>query len=646
MSSSVELYVAKDDFPLPTVMTARPRPSAAWRAGFLLNSGWPPESRASCSARDLLAPGVTIAEAPMIAQQSPRHLSATSSWSARYPAWWTASDNQMSAAPPSTPPEPVDLPPQAQCALPTSPSHAMTTPYPQPVVPVTAEQQTQTTPTAVKEADAKKPRDQQCATPRTSVMPCMRRPRSNSAATAAASKVRATLRRHADLNKALAEARRRRLEAIVSGVSSEDVPISMGEYAEPTATACLQALPALAIAQRFLSSNNEVGPAAPLAAMYGSAAPLADQVAVPNLSASDIAIARYGLNDTVDAVDVNRISIPGVCGDSPLHQPQGWYLLDERGECAAAADGAEAGPIQDGTPRALEWGQGNAAAHAAQVKLSPRTMPHSVPLPSGPHAGRLPPPPAVPPPPPRPPQASEQPSAQAWEVDIAELRGPAPPAVDDERPRQKPPALGFGLTRTRTRPTTRREEPVALRPTPSDRGRRSHAGWVKEVPKDKRGNTLARAPRWAGDGASSTAQATPTASRGTGAGVAGASRVGRAPTGRSPQRATGRKGRGETASGAAGTSGSSSSDRRSPAILTFDAAEFSKRDVDRDRQRDYEKDERAVAALLANADAADASLSAVRSLHRSRPATDSDTTWWDTTIDSHGTPPRRRSLYD
>ena len=70
----------------------RPRPSSAWRHGYMLYDGWPaqeggPESshNARRSSHSLINPAVTLEDAA--AHQAPEPPRAAS-WVARYPAWW------------------------------------------------------------------------------------------------------------------------------------------------------------------------------------------------------------------------------------------------------------------------------------------------------------------------------------------------------------------------------------------------------------------------------------------------------------------------------------------------------------------------------------------------------------------------------
>jgi hypothetical protein len=94
------------------------------------------------------------------------------------------------------------------------------------------------------DSDPEKPRHRtaQTQTPagrvallRPAVMPCMRPPKTAAVAAPATSRVGIALRRQAALNKQLAGARRRRLEAIVAGAHPEDLPIE--PVRRPTARA-------------------------------------------------------------------------------------------------------------------------------------------------------------------------------------------------------------------------------------------------------------------------------------------------------------------------------------------------------------------------------------------------------------------------
>ena len=277
-SSLVALNVAN------TAYKAPPKPSSRWRQGALMDgaSGWPASEGTTVTHRGIVdqwAPNETMESAdPASPDASPPSVI----WTARYPAWWpseppeapkpvaaaqkaggatTAARRPEAARPAARPVDVEDDVPGASYS-----EHTVSPPPPPP------ETKTIATQTAVK-TKGNKPK-------RSPMMPCMRQaapaPETRSVGAPATSKVGLALRREAALKKQLDGARRRRLEAIVSGQDPDEAPIvptttreralvaAPGSSARTTTAAEQQRLQdagldeaeaALVIAQRFLGSS-------------------------------------------------------------------------------------------------------------------------------------------------------------------------------------------------------------------------------------------------------------------------------------------------------------------------------------------------------------------------------------------------------
>ena len=207
-----------------------PRPSSKWRSGYLLYDGWPAqEGGTDCylnerrSTRDLLAPSVVLEEARA------KPPAKASSWVARYPAWWSESEIMKAAenydAPRRLPPGRNQVAPAvvAAAAEPTPP------PPPPPPAPKTT--------TATVQTQTPSPRVTLLRSP---FMPCMKQPSKpiglhdpSRPPSATASRVGETLRKERAMRNKLAAARRRRLEAVVSGVDPDEAPIAVAPRPPP-----------------------------------------------------------------------------------------------------------------------------------------------------------------------------------------------------------------------------------------------------------------------------------------------------------------------------------------------------------------------------------------------------------------------------
>ena len=525
----------------------RHRPSSQWRNGFMLYDGWPAqEGGTDCrqnerrSTHSLLSPAVVLDEVAVVAPPAP---STSASWAARYPAWWTeAAEAHIPAIPAETAPPTrvVGFKPNYPCAdtapaqqppcPPQTQDHnrepvtAKPPPPPQQQQPrQSAEMQTQT------DATRRPPL-------RSPLMPCMRPTRT--VAAPAASKVGSTLRKEAALRKQLVAARRRRLEAVVSGSDPQDAPIDtvrrspraaalaaydrqlspsgsareaageaageaaseaagerIGEATVDAAGARLGdgediAQAAIDIAQRFLGSS--LGGYF-LDAAQGAHQPRAFSVHEHEESrptaAAELRVARAAASVAAIVLDRNDSSSCGAgelvvgaeAGEqdaAAVGEAREWmaagkaagYEEESGAQSTAAADdgfaafadfGADAG---DGAPdyaaidaavarfglhETVDEDERRAAASGMRVPPPPSQadwMSHGV-------TGNAEPAfPAA--------EVAAVPRAPSvWEVDIAPLRGKAPPPAEEARPR--------------------RSERM-LRPRPAAGGRRSHAGWSAE----------------------------------------------------------------------------------------------------------------------------------------------------------------------
>ena len=226
-----------------------PRPSSAWRHGFLLYDGWPAQEGGTDSrynqrrsTHSLLQPAESCLNAA--AQITGPADEKSVPWEARYPAWWTKADaapssrdataessresSERAPARPlaGSPSPPVyeaihaasslaanDASAAAAVAPPsTGPSVQRGPPSPR-VCSSSVQTQTRTTRTASRLF-------------RTSTMPCQRKkPPAALPPSEVTSVVGSQLRRQAALNKQLAAARRRRLAAIVAGADPAEAPL-------------------------------------------------------------------------------------------------------------------------------------------------------------------------------------------------------------------------------------------------------------------------------------------------------------------------------------------------------------------------------------------------------------------------------------
>ena len=449
------------------------KPSSAWRTGGLLYDGWPAQEGGTDShghgrrtTHDLFCPSVVVAETP------PAPSPARMPWSARYPAWWTEQEPTpadtlpfgaaTTALAPPLPPQPrPPLPPQA---LPE-------TPEPQPPAPKT----TIATQTAIGHA----------AVQRSPLMPCVRpQQRKKPAAAPATSRVGERLRREAAYRDQLAAARRRRLQAVLSGAHPDDAPIATGVPASRVAdtapwlgavgptSAEEEAAAALAIAQRFLGSS--LGGHF-VSAATGSGASRPFEFHEPRFQPPP--------PRTLHETDSARAA--EVAGEAEAAVPTPWHY-EPSAEAAAAAVAARLEPpvlLDEAAAAAARYGlheegyEDEDVAAGCSVTLPPPSAsyfedwpvasrrasarPASWDEPSEEHAPSRalpPPPPAAGPAAPAGQVARREPAA--WEVDVSELRKP-PPSDPPPPVREPPPPLR-----------------TLLRSRPAAEGHRSHAGWI------------------------------------------------------------------------------------------------------------------------------------------------------------------------
>ena len=218
--------------------TIKAKPSASWRSGFMLYQGWPAQeggtdsNREASSSSDIFLPREVVAHGVTSARPEVP-LPPRVPWPNRYPAWWT----EMSVPEPTpkakaSSPTEAEAQPTARCPTTSKAAAAAATEpaatEPTACAPAATTVATQTQTSVTRATVASRPA-------RSPLMPCMRNaPPSRKKAPTAKPRVESIvalqLRREAAYRKQLAAARRRRLEAVVSGLDlDEETAISSEE---------------------------------------------------------------------------------------------------------------------------------------------------------------------------------------------------------------------------------------------------------------------------------------------------------------------------------------------------------------------------------------------------------------------------------